>query len=67
VADSIARVVNKRRLHESDHAEELRYWLSRSVDERIAQVTRLRSEAFSFDDTEAHGVARVVTKFRLKR
>lgn len=66
MADSIARVVRKRRLHDSDHADELRYWLSRTVEERIEQVTKLRSEAYGFDDTQAHGVARVVTKRRLK-
>ena len=66
MADPIARVVRKRRLHDSDHADELRYWLSRTPEERIAHVTQLRSEAYGFDDTKAHGVARVVTKRRLK-
>ena len=66
MADSIARVVRKCRLHDSDHADELQFWLSRTVEERIEQVTKLRSEAYGFDDTKAHGVARVVTTFRLK-
>jgi len=46
VADSIARVVRKRRLHDSDHVDELQFWLSRTPGERIDNVTQLRSEAY---------------------
>ena len=59
MADSIARVVRKRRLHDSDHADELRYWLSRTVEERIEQVTKLRSEVYGFDDATESRLQRV--------
>jgi flagellar motility protein MotE (MotC chaperone) len=59
VAESIARVARKRRLHDSDQVEELRYWLSRTVEERIEQVTKLRSEVYGFDDATESRLQRV--------
>jgi hypothetical protein len=59
VADSIARVARKRRLHDSDHADELQFWLARTPGERIAHVTQLRSEAYGFDDATESRLQRV--------
>ncbi|MGI9116131.1 MAG: hypothetical protein ACR2JV_00665 [Gaiellales bacterium] len=59
MTDAIARVARTRRLDDCDHAEELRYWLSRPVEERIEQVTTLRSETYGFDDATESGLQRV--------
>ncbi|MFT3852827.1 MAG: hypothetical protein QM733_08835 [Ilumatobacteraceae bacterium] len=61
----IATVIIRRSLHDPD--DELAYWLSRPVEERIAAVEVLRRRVFGISDDTATGsrlqrVCRVVRR-----
>ena len=47
----------KRQLHESDGS--LAYWLSRPVEERLAQLQALRVEYFGWDDEAGPRLQRI--------
>ena len=53
------KVVAIRRLDDDDRKRDLAYWLSRTPDERIAEVERLRREFFG-SGQRLDRVARVV-------
>ncbi len=57
---AIARVIRKTTLHEAnDDVRDLAYWLSRPVEERLAQVEALRMPVLDALPEDQHRLQRV--------
>ncbi len=57
----IQKVITKRKINESSSSEDLEYWLSRTVEERISTVEILRQQHYGSSE-RLQRVSRIIER-----